>query len=260
MDSILLCVPLRPREPRIDLSTQLAISALQWRGRLDILHLGSKGDKTHAADLADKLNWAREVTLAGGYDAMLIVEADMLPPSDALERLAEGECDIAYATYCSRRNGHSWLVTQSAADLGQLKYFDAKVLSAGGWLETQGIGTGCTLIKRDALEAIEFQGDEWTPDWYLARDAVRLELKQKHNLDVRCGHRINEREVVYPDGDGGFRIAGYPMAWKLTGEYRVATGQRIGWSNGSVAEGGATVSLADDVALSMFVSGTIEEI
>lgn len=261
MDDILICVPLRPSHPHIDLSTQQSIDALQWHGRLDVLHLGSVGGKNHYDDLADKLNWGKEVTLAGGYDAMLIVEADMLLPKTALLGLSGGDCDIAYGTYCSRRNGHPWLVF-GALQGDAYTFLPVDELRAGGWVQTAGVGTGCTLIHASALEYLTFRGGEHSPDWALAQDAASEGMMQMHNLDVLCGHRIDALHVVYPDAAAPsmHRIVSHTQAWRLAGEYRVREGQHLGFSDGRAAHGGDIVSLPDDVAVSMFVSGTIEEI
>ena len=45
----------------------------------------------------------RELFLAGPYDAMLVIESDIIPPPDTLKRLAAIDTDVAYGLYLFRR-------------------------------------------------------------------------------------------------------------------------------------------------------------
>lgn len=82
--NVLLCIPFGPYPHRIHTLTLNSTAALN----MDTAHIetpqGSRHDK---AELCRKHNEARRLTLDGGYDALLHVDADMVIPPDALERL-----------------------------------------------------------------------------------------------------------------------------------------------------------------------------
>ena len=89
MDRVLLVVPLGTNANRIRTETVQSILSLEWPGVLDILWLYSGHGVKHFADLARKLNDAAGLCRCGNYDAMCIVEYDMIVPADALLKLAK---------------------------------------------------------------------------------------------------------------------------------------------------------------------------
>jgi len=115
---ILVTVPAAPSG--VHPLTLQSIMALKWDGAIDYLILrNDQPDRPHYHDLALKLNTAREFALLGDYDAMMVIEADMIVPSHALQRLMRVRgADIVYALYCSRRDHHQWLVFESIISEG----------------------------------------------------------------------------------------------------------------------------------------------
>lgn len=204
--NILLYCPLNPKGPRIYARTIQSIFALEWGGYLDVvfgkqdaLPAGQKGGE----NLIEKHNRIRGYALAGGYDAVLMVEADMIVPPDTLIRLTAIETDVAYGLYCSRHGGHQWLAfSQLSRSTGTSIGKDRRYCAEhwGKVIQTKGVGMGCTLIRRNVLQALEFHKDgPCADDWYFSLDCARLGFRQHHDLGVVCGHIVSEtKKIVWP--------------------------------------------------------------
>src|SRR5512139_1629566 len=113
MPKILLYCPLSPNPPGIQERTRQSIEALWWNYPMEIVYGRENKVKypkwTEVNDnITHKYNQARQMTLDGGYDALFTVEADMLIPPIALERLSRIEADVAYGLYVSRHGKHPW--------------------------------------------------------------------------------------------------------------------------------------------------------
>lgn len=208
---ILLALPAGTGNRALCDATWESLQAVEWPHELDYYFMrNDEPDTPHAFNLRDKFNRAREVALAQNYDALWIVESDMIVPPHALQRMARANGDIVYALYCSRRAGHYWLATDDNSRV--IERFVSRTGRAkevwGKVAQTQGLGTGCTLIHRAALEKVEFrcepEADEESktgaPDWYLAIDAEKAGLRQVHDFGVVCGHIINPDplKIVWP--------------------------------------------------------------
>src|SRR5690606_18039005 len=142
-----------------------SLLAQEWVGPLDMV-LGRveppMGDHFH--DLAAKHNEARRLALAGNYDALWVVEYDMILPPDALRKPAEVDADIVYGLYVARQQPWLWLyaTTLGLTHVRWLVYspFATDGLAASLWgqvVESAGVGLGCTLIRRRALERLAFR-------------------------------------------------------------------------------------------------------
>lgn len=231
--AILMAIPTLPVQPRVYRETLAAVEALEWPGRLDVMQL--RRDGLHAdpnADLAAKLEQARRLAIAGDYESLLIVEADMLPPSDTIYRLMDMDADIAYGLYCSRRQGHPWLLasTLNAEDATRL---DAAGMAAawGNVMPSAGVGTGCTLLNRKALRKLAFRhvAGSYSPDWWLALDAQDAGLSQAHDCGLLVGHIIQHAPLaaVWPAQDGHRLVVEAAHIYELSPERLYEVAQRL---------------------------------
>lgn len=150
----------------------------------------------------------RERALAGGFDALWTVEHDMVLPADALGRLWETGAPVAYGVYMLRHGSNvlnAWELT-GGRNLGMsLTLYPEKLEAAKrrGVVEVSGVGFGCTLIRRAALERIPFRPDgeqKQAPDIPFAVDCVRAGIRQVAHFGVECGH-VHEGEVLRVDGE-----------------------------------------------------------
>lgn len=180
------------------------------------------GDGTRDSRLviADKYNAARRLVLERDYDALWCVESDMRIPPDALTRLAATGADVAYGLYVFRRPPFAWSA-YSVLD-GMVGYPLSAVPERarhdwGSVVEVDGVGLGCTLIRRSVLERIAFRhdgpahpdGQTSHCDWYFALDACAAGFRSVCDTAVVCGH-ISGRSrqgdpfgsVIWPDPNG----------------------------------------------------------
>lgn len=206
--SVLIVCPLAVGENRLHDLTWQSIQNLVWSQPLDILLMRDDApDSPHMQNLTDKMNRARTVFLQGTYDAMLLIESDMVVPSIALQRLARVKADVAYGVYCNRHTSHRWLAYAALERSGEGPV--ARPDKWGTVLETHGVGFGCTLIHRRALEAFEFRAgpDDAGADWNFAVDLVAGGYRQAHDFGVLCGHamsRADSHRVVWPIEDAPY--------------------------------------------------------
>lgn len=167
--------------------------------------------------VAEKYNAARQAMLAGGYDVMLTVEDDMLVPRDVVDRLLEANADIAYGLYVLRHQiPYEWNASDLFTDSMRRNAWTSNVQRASAALGTitdcDGLGLGCTLIRRQVMEHVAFRtaqgphelhasGEPSHCDWYLATDAMRLGFTSRLHGGVLCGHISNwpAPRVLWPD-------------------------------------------------------------
>lgn len=152
--------------------------------------------------ITDKYNAARAIALDRGYDAMLTVESDMRVPADALEQLAAAAAPVAYGTYAFRRlpallNAFPVMDPDAMAGYPLSQVPDKLRAQWGQVIEVDGVGLGCTLIRREVLSAVPFRIDRSRPhqdgslshcDWYFALDCLERDVRQVAHLGVLCGH------------------------------------------------------------------------
>lgn len=211
MTSILIATPVHDRLLDGTMRDIHALAVPDGTSRLDSVVLRMAGDGRSAqARIADQYNHARALTLAHGYDYLLTVESDMRIPPETLTRLLLADADIAYALYVLRRapwewNCYSYLQGMTAAPLSSVP--DRAQQDWGKVVEADGIGLGCTLIRRGVLESLEFRANgllhgDGTPsfcDWYLAQDARECGFRQVCDTAVRCGHIHTHDESGQPN-------------------------------------------------------------
>jgi hypothetical protein len=223
MEKVLIYCPLTPKTPGVHQRTLESIFNLEWDGKADIVFgkhdrylprrrniSNYENERNH--DIANKYNQARELTLSSGYDAMMTVEADMILPPNALERLAKANTDIAYGLYVSRHGKYPWLTMTNVTEQvrgskGMGETWQERESMWGKVIDTAGVGLGCTLIRGEVLEVIPFRvKDEWIAnDWYFAIDAREKGFVQAHDCGVVCGH-IDGYRTLWPDIANGYLV------------------------------------------------------
>ena len=178
----------------------------QFEGTLEIyMQSGEPYRGTPYDRVALKYERARHVALEGGFDAMWTIEYDMIVPKNALQRLSQIDTDIAYGLYCWRYPPYKWsaytyLDSQNGISLSEMPDYARKV--SGKVIDVAGMGNGCTLIRRSALEKIPFRrAGHGAQDWYLSLDAHHLGLGQKCDTSLICGHMSTTPRpfIVWPD-------------------------------------------------------------
>lgn len=253
--------------------TQASLDALQFDGEMAIDFWGGDDPALDPWDnLTNKHNQMRERALALGYDALLTVEADMVVPPDALQRLAAVEADVVYGTYCSRHKDsvltfptiHGYTGRSISADPEQWR---AKF---GTVIPSEGVGFGCTLIRRRVLEAIEFRRDKSTSmrrkfadDWTWVIDVKEAGFRSATHLGVLCGHIQRDGRVRWPDAStpdfvsvqGEVQAAGTDLPAR--GQYRCRK-----WLSGPTQDyaPGTVVELSAEAAAILLSLGKIEMI
>lgn len=156
---------------------------------------------------------AREMALAGGFDALWQVEHDMWIPPEGLQRLADRlrEAGVAYGVYLFR-HGNMMLNTWEFVgwdQMGQTLSAPQNLSKIGNALTRQvvpvsGVGSGCTVIRRDVLAQIPMrygQNEGGSPDMPFAMDCLAARIPQVAHFGVLCGHFDGQRWLM-PLGSG----------------------------------------------------------
>lgn len=191
--NVLICTSFGPDPHCIHPLTQQSIDALNCA----FVAIESPPNMSRLDSLCWKHNQARTLTLNGGYDALLHIDADMVVPTDTVERLCAVDADVAYGLYVSRQTPSRWLcfIERNMVDTLSGK----PELMTGEHVLSYGAGLGCTLIHRRVLEELEFRTNGHTAsDWWLAVDAANYGYRQMHDTGCVCGH-IDKDRALWPD-------------------------------------------------------------
>ena len=146
---------------------------------------------------------ARERCISGGYDALLTVEHDMVLPDNAVQELATTPGDVAFGVYLFRwgsfvLNAFEYVGERNIGESLSLHPKKARAAVKAGTVRVSGAGWGCTLLRRSALESIEFP-EEYPEnpayDIRFAQLAIRAGLEMYANFRVLCGHKQRAVEI-----------------------------------------------------------------
>jgi len=195
-------------------------AGLEWDGSITwILQRDNPlvvGDQAHSGEARKagilnnlhQMQRARETFLAGRYEALLVVESDMIPPKDALIRLAAVGTDVAYGVYRFRTSDvinifelYPGKPNNPGESLSLHPHLLRRAMKLGVY-PCSGAGFGCTLIKRRVLERLEFRIDERDSvhaDTYFCRDVLQAGFSQAAEMRVVCGHKDESGEVLWPE-------------------------------------------------------------
>jgi hypothetical protein len=224
MRDVLVFTPVLRLEPE----TRQAIFSLEWDGPITILlqrdnpHFSREIRDRWEVDGTDELKAAhanvlhqyqrgQEVFLKGRYEAMLIIEHDVIPPKDTLKRLASLEADLAYGVYYFRGDDPVLNVFQRYYPWPQMSRNTGESLSAhpdllkkaiqAGVTECSGGGLGCVLIRRRVLEETPFEAPKdpgyFDTEWVYKAHAAGY--KMMADMRVVCGHKLPDGKILKPD-------------------------------------------------------------
>jgi hypothetical protein len=150
----------------------------------------------------------RQVVLSQGYDGVWIIEEDMIPPLDALEKLSAIDADVVTGLYALRHKKHCPNLFDGKGDgIGNLYKWPLIQERWGETLEVGGGCMGCVLVKRRAIEKFCFLTNDCNaPDVPWMEHCMAQGMKTVARLDVVCGHVMGSGDVLWPDKEQGVRI------------------------------------------------------
>lgn len=191
---------------RLEPATVKAIMALEWDGPLSFLFQRDNPGVNGKANHHHQYVRGREVFLRGPYDAMLVVESDVVPPANALTRLAALDADIAYGCYMLRGVNVVNVLQrypQPARNTGESLSIHPELWEQAlkdGQIECSGAGLGCVLIKRHVLEAVPFRMPEPDvfSDFWWTEDVHQGGYTMKADMLVLCGHIDTDGTMLWP--------------------------------------------------------------
>jgi hypothetical protein len=183
-----------------------------------ILHAGTNGlyGIVHARDTY--IDWGRNWCVKMAYDSLgdfthlLWLDADVIPPLDAMERLLAHDKDIVGGLYHKKGPPFEPVAYDFDTDEGGKSHATyertAKLdLESGDLFEVGGLGLGLTLVKREVVEAIatkmvpgiwfqttlSYGEDVWFCHW-----AKQLGFSAWLDSSLRCAH-VGDREFTTDD-------------------------------------------------------------
>jgi hypothetical protein len=203
---------------RLEPETVDAIFALEWDGpityhfqRDNPYVMGVDYETERETGVRNHLHQyqrGRDLFLRGDYDAMLVIESDIIPPPDALKRLAAIDTDLAYGAYLFRVSPVVNIMEryqEGALNIGE----SLTVRGKWEWAKAQGVvpcsgaGFGCVLIKRHVLEAVEMRVSTLPSarvhcDSWFTCDVYERGFRMMADCGVICGHKKEDGEIIWP--------------------------------------------------------------
>lgn len=210
MRDVLIFTPVK----RLEAQTVQALMALEWPGPLSLLYQRDNPTGSGPMDHLHQYQRGREIFLSWPYEAMLIIESDIVPPPDTLLRLAELDVDVAYGCYVFRTPGPKVVnvferYPQPARNVGESLSCHPGLWQAAlrrGIVDCSGGGLGCVLVRRRVLEEVEFRTEKnpdgasyYFCDNYWTDDVHRGGYSMKASTLVLCGHVDVDGQVYYPE-------------------------------------------------------------
>lgn len=201
---------------RLEAETVAALLNLEFDGALSLLFQKDNPDDAPTdggrANHLHQYQRGRRQFLAGPYDAMLVIESDIIPPADTIRRLEDLHAACAYGVYRFRvsnvinvferypeKNG------KPARNMGESLSVKPHLLKRAvslGQYPCSGAGLGCVLIRRPVLEALDFRMEDTHGahcDTFFNRDVLSGGWSQWADMGVICAHKDEEGRILWPE-------------------------------------------------------------
>jgi hypothetical protein len=162
------------------------------------------GTKSSPEFVAESQEACRLYALRNGYDAILMLETDIVPPVNVIERLLMARKAVVGAMYPIGFGHNSHLMVQHAeergetlrvttnADYGDMEFID------GTLRPVHAMGLGCVMIDNTVLEKIKFRHVKGVPvysDAFFYDDLKNLNITPYLDTSILCEH--NNSEFAY---------------------------------------------------------------
>jgi hypothetical protein len=197
---------------RLEAETVQAVLALEWDGPLSWLFQRDNpyGDSRPKGNQLHQYQRGREAFLRGSYDAMLVIESDIIPPKDALKRLAGLGADCGYGVYQFRRsriiNIFELYPTAEVHNVGESLSIKPHLIARAlrdGKIPCSGGGLGICLIRRRVLEKIEFRLPDGEGggfcDSLFTDDVLHNGFTSLADMRAVCGHKDTDGVIYWPE-------------------------------------------------------------
>ena len=134
-----------------------------------------------------------------GFDYVLMVDSDMVIPSNTLESMLRDPVDLCLGCYPRKntRNGTVELFKQTPKDFVDTYYYD-ELKALKGKIDVKGGGFGCALIRTEIFKHLQrpffryveyASGDLLSEDNYFCLQVTKAGFKVQADTEVKCGHR-----------------------------------------------------------------------
>jgi len=161
--------------------------------------------------------------LAGSYDYMFILECDIFPPINIIQKLLIHDKDVVGTTYWTESGDKSRLQLmtiynfntnfanhQKEYKVRYLTFFEAQLFIDGECKPSYANGIGCVLIRRPVLEKIAFRIDPLNPgfaDSFFYEDLWKNGIQNYCDTSVIPLHRnMNWNTILSDFGQKVFRL------------------------------------------------------
>lgn len=195
---------------RLEPETVQAVLQLEFDGPISWLFQRdnpiTSGKEIGKLNILHQYRRARETFLEGSYDAMLVIESDIIPPSDTIRKLEALNSDCAYGVYRFRVSDVINIFERypgAPRNMGESISIKPHILRQAikiGKLPCSGAGLGCVLIRRNVLEAIDFRLENNMAhcDSWFNQDVLRAGFTQWADMSVICGHKDEQGVMLWP--------------------------------------------------------------
>lgn len=155
-------------------------------------------------------NLLRKKALEEGYDYLLNLDQDIIPPKEIIEKMLKNDKKIQTGVYFVYNNQYSqekaryliptlWVSDESSGmriDGANIRLMHPKETEQDKLVRVVSCGSGCLLIHREVLERIEFRYDPFFPyfdDNWFCRDAFYNNFEIFADLSIKCKHLIKDK-------------------------------------------------------------------
>jgi hypothetical protein len=153
-------------------------------------------------------NKLREMTLKGGYDYLFVLEQDIIPPANALDKLVSHNKEIVSGVYTimpalvGKKVNSCWYDKKRLVngELIPIYMFDSDLNKGIKDWTGGGVSTGCVLIHRSVLDLLIFKTDGGVcQDGFFSRDCNIFGFKIYVDTDVYCKHLMGNWNEVFDE-------------------------------------------------------------
>jgi len=152
--------------------------------------------------IVESRNLLRKKVLEEGYDFLLSLEQDVIPPKDIIERLLRHNKQVTTGIYFlvnpfkeeHKLRSSIWTNYDPKTNL-MYRVKNEYIINNPKLIEVSASGLGCILIHKDILKKIKFRYDKKTEgfdDVFFAKDLRKNKIKIYADLSIVCKHLVKD--------------------------------------------------------------------